>query len=52
MNWGLQSININIVSLKTNYWWWRMFFVTIDLFSIVSRIKGKNQRIDKQSEKI
>ena len=28
-----------------------MIFVTIELFSIVNRLKEKNQRIDKQSEK-
>ena len=29
-----------------------VFFVTIDLSGIVNRLKEKNQRIDKQSEKI
>ena len=28
-----------------------MIFVTIELFSIANRLKEKNQRIDKQSEK-
>ena len=28
-----------------------MIFVTVELFSIVNRLKEKNQRIEKQSEK-
>ena len=30
--WDLQSINVNIV-------WWKMFFVTVELFGIVNRLK-------------